>query len=452
MYRSPSGALGFFLTTGLLGGAMLGSFLIGLALFWALQAVFPRPVDSSYPGYLTLLFAVIVLLPLLYLIGRRFVYITDWYYLLPAIIFLLAFTLYPIILTTYYGFTNYNGILNNGKPNRGSETQITRVEGRTLFTASNPSQTLQCKEGNCVGARIEITAETQRATVKVASAGEDRLELTANPPFTPKLAYLINEYSFVGLGNFSRIFAQASSILWPIFLWNVAFALFATLTSAFFGLILGLMLNNKQLKLRGFYRTILIVSWALPAVISYQIWNALLNVQFGPINRLLGLLGSYPIPWLTDPEWAKIAIFLVNIWLGFPYWMVATLGALSTINDDVYEAAKIDGANPAQALFGITLPLLRQPFIPLLLGSFAFSFNNFGLIFLLTGGGPVAPDRPSTAQSTDILISWAYKTAFQTDGGQAYGLGGAISIIIFAITVGISLINFRFTGALREVR
>jgi arabinogalactan oligomer/maltooligosaccharide transport system permease protein len=178
----------------------------------------------------------------------------------------------------------------------------------------------------------------------------------------------------------------------------------------------------------------------------------MLNVNFGPINRFLGLLGSPPIPWLIDPEWAKVALFLATLWLGLPYWMTATLGALSTISDDVYEAAKIDGASPRQMLTGITLPLLRQPFIPLVLGSFSYNFNNFGTVFLLTGGGPVAPDRPSTAQATDILISWAYKTAFQGDSGSQYGLGGAISIIIFVLTVLISLVNFRFTGALKEVR
>lgn len=452
MNRSPEDARGFALTIVLLGGALIVSLIIGLALFWLLQGAFPRAIDNPYPGYLSILFSALVLIPILVLIGRRFAYLTDWYYLLPAILFLIGFTLYPIILTLYFGFTNYNGIKNNGKPDRASETQIVRVEGRKLFTSGNAAESLQCQEPTCIATRIEITTETRRATVKVVKAEGDSLELATNPPFTPGFAYRVNEYAYVGFANYWRIFAQAGSILWPIFLWNLSFASFAVITSAIAGLILGLMLNNKQLKLRGFYRTMLIVSWAMPAVISFQIWKAMLNVQFGPINRLLGLLGSYPIPWLTDPEWAKMAVFLVNVWLGFPYWMIATLSVLSTISDDVYEAAKIDGASPRQALFGITLPLMRQPFIPLLLGSFAYNFNNFGLIYLLTGGGPAAPDRPSTAQSTDILISWAYKTAFQSDGGQAYGLGGAIAVLLFLLTVGISLINFRFTGALKEVR
>jgi len=451
MYRSPQGARGFLLSIGLLGGALGLSFLVGLLVFWGLQAALPRPVENPYPGYLVLIFSAVVLVPLLILLARRFPFITDWYYLLPAISFLLAFTFYPIILTVYFGFTDYTG-LRNGKADRSTETAIVRVEANTLIAASDATQSLRCQSADCAGERLEITTTTQRASVQVSRVEGVRIVLSEPPPFTPTLAYRINAYRFVGLGNYVEIFSRASTILWPVFAWNVAFAAGAVAVGALVGLILGLLLNNKALKLRGFYRTALIISWAIPGVISFQVWSAMLNVNFGPVNRLLGLLGAYPIPWLTDPEWAKVAVLLTSLWLSFPYWMTATLGALTTIPDDVYEAAKIDGASAWQTLTGITLPLLRQPFTPLFLGSFAFNFNNFGLIYLLTGGGPAAQGRPSTAQSTDILISWAYKTAFQADGGQAYGLGGAISVIIFVITVAISLVNFRLTGALREVR
>ena len=199
-------------------------------------------------------------------------------------------------------------------------------------------------------------------------------------------------------------------------------------------------------------RALLVVARALPGGIPVRVWVALLGADSGAINRLLGVLGIYPIPWLNDPDWAKVAVLLVNLWLGFPYMMTATLGALSTIPDELYEAAKVDGATPWQALFRITLPLLEKPMLPILLSAFAFNFNNFYLIYLLTGGGPAQEGRLATAQATDILISWAYKTAFSAEGQSAYGLGAAISLIIFAITVAISLVNFRVTGALREVR
>jgi arabinogalactan oligomer/maltooligosaccharide transport system permease protein len=407
-------------------------------------------VDEGYPGYLVLLFAVFVLIPILVWLGRRVPYLTDWYYLLPAITFLLAFTLFPIILTIYYGFTNYTGI-RNGKPDRSTETEIVRVEGRQLFVDGNAHDLLRCDQPDCAGQALEITTATQRARLIVEQASEGTITLTTSPPFTPTLVYKINEFQFVGFQNFVEIFSRAGTILIPVLIWNIIFAAAAVFVGAIPGLVLGMMLNNKNLALRGFYRTALIISWAIPVVISVQIFTAMLNVQFGPINRLLGLLGSYPVPWLTDPEWFKMSALFISLWLGFPYWMTATLGALSTISDDVYEAAKIDGASGLQTLTGITLPLLRQPFIPLVLGSFAFNFNNFGLIYLM-GVQPGVEGRPSTAQAADILITWAYKTAFQSDGGQAYGLGGAISILIFFLTVAISLINFRFTGALKEVR
>jgi arabinogalactan oligomer/maltooligosaccharide transport system permease protein len=445
MYRSPPGARGFLLAIGLLGGALLAAFLLALLIYAALQT------RLALPGWLVIVLSLAFLIPLLVLIARRFPFITDWYYLLPAITFLLAFTVYPIVLTVYFGFTDYTG-QRNGKPDRSTETEIVSLSGTTLTLADSAKEALRCRSDTCAGERIELTLDNRRTIVKMLQVEGNQIQLESAPAFTPKYAYRINEFRFIGFGNFVQIFSQASKILWPVFVWNVVFALGAVVVGVIPGLILGLLLNNKDLKLRGFYRTTLIISWAMPVVISAQIWQGMLNVNFGPINRFLGLLGANPVPWLIDPEWAKVALLLTTLWLGLPYWMTATLGALSTISDDVYEAAKIDGASSYQMLTGITLPLLRQPFIPLVLGSFAHNFNNFGIVFLLTGGGPAAPERPSTAQGTDILISWAYKTAFQTDGGNAYGLGGAISIIIFFLTVLISLINFRFTGALKEVR
>lgn len=451
MYRSPPGARGFLLSIGLLGGAMLLAFGLGYLLFRALALALPRPIDTPYPGYLILIFMAVLLVPLLMLIARRYPFITDWYYLLPAISFLLAFTFYPILLTVYFGFTDYTG-LRNGKPDRSTETQVVRVEGNVLLTPGDAAANLRCIHPNCTGEPLELTSETRRATVTISRVEGNRIELSAPPPFTPKLVYHINAYGFVGLANYREIFSNAGTILIPIFLWNLAFAAGIVLLSALVGLILGLLLNNKNLRLRGFYRTVLIISWAMPTVISFQVWGALLNVNFGAVNRFLGLLGAYPVPWTSDPEWARVAVILIGVWQAFPYWMVATLGALTTIPDDVYEAAKMDGASGWRTLTGITLPLLRPAFTPLLLSSFAFNFNNFGLIYLAINPQPAVEGRPSTAQAVDILISWAYKTAFQADGGQAYGLGGAISFIIFIITVLISLVNFRITGALREVR
>ena len=128
----------------------------------------------------------------------------------------------------------------------------------------------------------------------------------------------------------------------------MAFAAASVLLTALMGLILGVVLNDAKSRSRNFYRTALVISWALPNIITIQMWNALLNQQFGAVNRLLGLLGIYSIPWLTQTDWAKLGIILVNLWLGFPFMMTATLGALSTIPNELYESAQIDGASPGR--------------------------------------------------------------------------------------------------------
>lgn len=261
-----------------------------------------------------------------------------------------------------------------------------------------------------------------------------------------------NDFGFVGLRNFRAIAAQASRALFPVFGWNVAFAFLTVIINLAAGVFLAVLLNNKALRFRNVYRTLLIVPWALPSVITIQVWKGFLNQNFGVINRLLALLdiGTVPVNWLQNHIAAKGALLLVNLWLGLPFMLTATLGALAAIPDEVYEAARVDGANAWRSFWGVTGPMLRSALVPVTLSSFAFNFNNFNLIFLLNDGGPPVPWGTATARGTDILISWAYNEAFRSQGGYAYGLGSAISLIIFVITLGVSLMNFRVTGALRD--
>lgn len=441
--RHPPGLKGFLLALALLLGLVLLAAGVGLFGFFALEAYL------APPGWTILVLALLVLVPGAVALGRLFPWLTDWYYFLPALAFLLVFTLYPIGLTVYLAFTDYSGA-RNGFPDRSTETRVVGQEGARLVLETDAKEALRCDP--CQGEPVEVYAEGHRLRARILEVEGKTLLLDRTPPFPAEFVAKVNAFRFVGLKNFAFILSQANQALLPVFAWNVVFAASTVLLNALLGLVLGLVLNNKALKLRNFYRTALIISWALPGVITVQVWVALLNYNFGAINRLLGVLGIYPIPWLNDPDWAKVAVLLVNLWLGFPYMMTATLGALSTIPDELYEAAKVDGATPWQALRHITLPLLEKPMLPILLSSFAFNFNNFYLIYLLTGGGPAQEGRLATAQATDILISWAYKTAFSAEGQSAYGLGAAISLIIFAITVLISLVNFRVTGVLREVR
>lgn len=146
-----------------------------------------------------------------------------------------------------------------------------------------------------------------------------------------------------------------------------------------------------------------------------------------------------------------MALFLVNLWLGYPYMMIVTLGALQSIPSELYEAALVDGARPWDVLRTVTLPLLMVAVSPLLVGSFAFNFNNFNVIYLVTGGGPPMAGAQTPAGHTDILISYTYRLAFQGGQGTQFGFAAAISMLIFIIVAVVSAINFRLTGAFEEV-
>jgi arabinogalactan oligomer/maltooligosaccharide transport system permease protein len=157
------------------------------------------------------------------------------------------------------------------------------------------------------------------------------------------------------------------------------------------------------------------------------------------------------IPWLFDGTWAKVTVIIVSIWLTFPYFFLVSMGALQSIPSELREAARVDGGGAWQVFRKVTLPLLLIVVGPLMIASFAFNFNNFGNIYLLTGGGPATNDQ-TTAGATDILISYTYKLAFASGKGQDYGLASAIALIIFFIVASISAFTFWKTKALESVR
>jgi ABC-type sugar transport system permease subunit len=157
------------------------------------------------------------------------------------------------------------------------------------------------------------------------------------------------------------------------------------------------------------------------------------------------------IPWLTDPNWAKISILLVNTWLGFPYMFLVGTGALQAIPSELKEAASVDGATRFQIFRNVTLPLLLVAVGPLLVGSFSFNFNNFNQIYLLTGGGPALQNNDSAAGATDILISYTYKLSFASGQGNNYGLSAAVSILLFFIVGGMAFWSFRRSKALENM-
>jgi ABC-type sugar transport system permease subunit len=233
--------------------------------------------------------------------------------------------------------------------------------------------------------------------------------------------------------------------------WNFGFAFFSLLLNFSLGLAIAVMFNDPFFPFKKVIRSLLIIPYTVPALITILIWRGMLNPQLGVISRALeGLFGWSP-PWFTDQWWAKVAILLVNLWLSYPYFMLICSGALQSIPPDIYEAALVDGASPWQQFRQITLPLLLVAVGPLLIASFTFNFNNFNLIYLFNAGGPPMAGTPTPAGHTDILISYVYNLAFSGSRGVNYGFAAAITIIIFFIVGAITLFQFRYTRMWEEV-
>jgi arabinogalactan oligomer/maltooligosaccharide transport system permease protein len=192
----------------------------------------------------------------------------------------------------------------------------------------------------------------------------------------------------------------------------------------------------------------MILPYAFPVFLTGLIWSGLLNQQYGFINEVL--LGGAQIPWLQDEWLARATVILVSVWFGAPYFFLVSTGALQSIPEDVLQAAQVDGVSVWQLFRHIKLPLLLVAVSPLLIAAFAFSFNDFTTIFMLTGGGPANPASPIGAGSTDILITVVYKLAFQGDS-KDYGLASAFSMLIFLIVVTISIVLFRRTKSQENV-
>ena len=254
----------------------------------------------------------------------------------------------------------------------------------------------------------------------------------------------------VGFDNFTRAFTDSSirSALASVTLWTFAFAFLSVASTFFLGLFLAIVFNDMRMKGKKIYRVISILPYAFPAFLGGLVWAGMLNRDFGFINQVL--FGGAPIPWLTDPWLAKFSVLWVNLWLGFPYMFLVCTGALQSIPDELAEAAKIDGAKPFQIFRLIKLPLLLVSVAPLLISSFAFNFNNFNVIYMLTEGGPRLEDAGLNVGSTDILISMVYKVAF-VGSQRDYGLASAFSIIIFVLVALIAVISFKQTKALEEL-
>ena len=250
----------------------------------------------------------------------------------------------------------------------------------------------------------------------------------------------------IGTANFERIW-QDDGIKEPfvsIFVWTVIFSVLSVGISLIIGMVLASIVQWEALRGRAIYRMLLILPYAVPSFISILIFKGLFNQSFGEINLVLEALFGISPTWFSDPLSAKIMVLIVNIWLGFPYMMILCMGMLKAIPDDLYEASALDGAGPLQNFKNITLPMMLKPLAPLMIASFAFNFNNFVMIQLLTQGGPNMIGTSEPAGYTDLLVSYTYRIAFEGGGGQDFGLASAITTLIFLLVGGLALFNLRF--------
>ena len=253
---------------------------------------------------------------------------------------------------------------------------------------------------------------------------------------------------WVGFGTFKNLLALKtwSHTFYGVLTWTIIWAILSTITTYFGGMLVALLINQKGIRFKGVWRTILILPYAIPQIISLLVMRNLFNGQFGPVNQYLQYFGLGGLPWLTDEFWARVTVILVNMWVGIPVSMILIMGVLTTIPRDMYEAAEVDGASGFQKFKIVTLPMILFTTAPTLIMQFAGNINNFNMIFLLTGGDPVKGDY-QYAGATDLLVTWLYKLTLTQN---KYNMASAVGIIIFLIIASFSIYNYRRTASFKE--
>ncbi|MCA9894405.1 MAG: ABC transporter permease subunit [Anaerolineae bacterium] len=325
-------------------------------------------------------------------------------------------------------------LLNDlGKVDFGDPEQPIRVMGLGAAATTRPRYQYDADAGTITDLQTGTTYTGQRGTFTSAEGAE------LVPGF----------FVDIGTDNFERFFNSAAlrGPLLQILTWNFVYAIFSVLTSFALGLFIAILFD--KLPGRKIIRTLLIVPYPIPALVSILIWRNLLNPDFGALVQLQkAILGTAP-NWLTDPNATRLAIIIVNMWLSYPYFYIISSGALQALPSDILDAASVDGASVWQKFRSITLPLLLRIVSPLLVASFAFNFNNFNLIYIFNEGNPPIANTPIPAGNTDILISFVYKLAFNSAQAD-YGLAAAISIVLFVFVAIITWIQFRMTGIFED--
>ncbi len=244
------------------------------------------------------------------------------------------------------------------------------------------------------------------------------------------------------IDNLTRLFTRPvlqQTLFYPILLRTILWTSIQVVFHVTLGMGLALLLNTN-IRFKTLYKGLLIIPWAIPDIISVLAWRGEYHFEYGFVNIMLTRLGFEAINWKADPLWNFTAMNITNIWLGIPFMMVICLGGLQSISREYYEAAEIDGARGRQKFFSITLPLMKPIITPAVILGIIWTFNNFNVPYFI---------NQFELESSDILVTALFRAAFEYN---QYGFAAMFALVIFLILFGISLIYFRVTGALRDIR
>ncbi len=488
-------------------------------------SITPMLVGQDSWGFLAIIWLIAGVLVATYATKRAL----PFKYLVPGLLMLVLFVVYPIVLTAQTSFTNYGDGTRSTKAEavaqiigtsvvqspdaprynlsvgttdsvtdgpftfflvsqadgalfKGTEEGLEELsEGDVTvendrITAADGYTILNAKQINDASAAIEaVTVPTEEGAIRAlgittAFEGVTTLQydedadtitdVTTGTVYTVQLQgdreFFVDEAgnrvsdqswkANVGTLNYEKLVTNDTirGKFISIFVWTFLFATLSVASTFILGLLLAITLNDPRMRGQKIYRAVLIMPYAIPGFISLLVWASFFNRDFGLINDLTGL----NINWFGETWNARAAVLLTNLWMGFPYMFLVCTGALQAIPSELREAAKIDGASGLKHLTKIVFPLMLVSVAPLLVASFAFNFNNYNAIQLLTEGGPFSPDNP-TAGGTDILISYTMRLAFGAGGAQI-GFASAVSVVLFVITGVIAALQFRATRRLED--
>lgn len=352
-------------------------------------------------------------------------------------IFLLIDGIIAVLLTIMglgiYAFNLYDAYQNGKKRDIGEEVNSVRKQYHNLIDNGFPY--LMISPGFFLLIFVVIFP-----IIFVLLLAFTNYDLYHSPP--------ANLVDWVGLQNFKDIFTLDvwRSTFFSVLTWTIVWTFGATTLQVALGIFLAILINQKDLKGKVIYRTIMILPWAVPSFITILIFSGMFNDTFGVINKtILPMIGMDAIPWMTNETYTRLALIMIQSWLGFPFIFAMTTGILQSIPEELYEAADVDGASVFQKFFSITLPLVLYATAPILITQYTFNFNNFNVIFLFNGGGPALPSQ--NAGGTDILISWIYRLTMTS---AQYGKAAAITMILSLIVISVALWQFRRTKSFQE--